>query len=658
MAPQNEQDIIRPITIMLDGPASYHAWSQNMTVFLKGRKLWRYVTGSIPKPIPKPKSIATAAEDASKTATTVDDYKECLEEWESIQSKVLSWFINTSIPSIHNLLPRLETVEVAWKFLVDRYNCTNDSSMEFHIESKLYQMRQETGQSFFDYYSQTSTMWEQLSAADPPLMCSKDIEFFVKYRDRRKFMHFMMGLREDFEPTRASLLSRSPTPSLDATSSKGTHCKFCRAKGHDVSVCRKLQKFVQEQNKASLPRATVVCPSDPSVPTGPSLPSSLTTADIEAVVQQVLSRTAITLSVTSGKQPWFFVTACCNHMTPDESQFSDKAPLEHPTTIYIADGTPLPVSHKGTISSPGLSLSDTFHIPKLSLNLLSVGQLCELGADLLFTNHGVDVQDPQTGQVLGTGRKVGRIFEVHDLKIPSQIVSAAATTATPSPNLWHARLSHPSLSRFQLLAYQDSHGTLPQRSCPYTSQQNGRVERKHRHILDVVRTLVISASLPERFWGEAVLTAVYTINCIPSPTTHKKSPFELLYDQTPDYSSLRVFGCACFVSLSPHERTKLQPQSPIFTNLFLPLYPELVEDSSTLATSPDDSSPVLSQAYDPPVLDPVAPPFPELPVGPELCRSTRVSIPPPYLTDYHCSFALATFYEPHTYRETHTDPLW
>ena len=59
-------------------------------------------------------------------------------------------------------------------------------------------------------------MWEQLSVADPPLVCSKDIELFVKYRDRRKFMHFMMGLREDFEPTRASLLSRSLTSSLDA----------------------------------------------------------------------------------------------------------------------------------------------------------------------------------------------------------------------------------------------------------------------------------------------------------------------------------------------------------------------------------------------------------------------------------------------------------
>ena len=69
MAQQNEQDIIRPITVMLDGPTSYHAWSQSMTVFLKGRKLWRYVISSIPKPVPKPQSKAIAT---SKTAITTD----------------------------------------------------------------------------------------------------------------------------------------------------------------------------------------------------------------------------------------------------------------------------------------------------------------------------------------------------------------------------------------------------------------------------------------------------------------------------------------------------------------------------------------------------------------------------------------------------------
>ena len=42
---------------------------------------------------------------------------------------------------------------------------------------------------------------------------------------------------------------------------------------------------MQKQNKASLPQAAAVCPSDPLVPTSPSLASLLTTADIEAVVQ-------------------------------------------------------------------------------------------------------------------------------------------------------------------------------------------------------------------------------------------------------------------------------------------------------------------------------------------------------------------------------------
>ena len=83
-----------------------------------------------------------------------------------------------------------------------------------------------------------------------------------------------------------------------------------------------------------------------------------------------------------------------------------------------------------------------------------------------------------------------------------------------------------------------------------------------------------------------------------------------------------------------------------------------MEDPSTSAASPNNSSPVLSLAYDQPVLDPVTLPSPESPVGPELRRSTQVSIPPAYLTNYHCSFALATLYEPHTYREAHIDPFW
>ncbi|GFS46412.1 hypothetical protein Acr_00g0102120 [Actinidia rufa] len=110
-------------------------------------------------------------------------------------------------------------------------------------------------------------------------------------------------------------------------------------------------------------------------------------------------------------------------------------------------------------------------------------------------------------------------------------------------------------------AFLREQGTLPHRSCPGTSQQNGRAERKHRHLLDTTRALLISSGYPERFWGEAALIAAYTINRVPSPLLGNLTLYERLYGTPPDYHSLRVFGCACFVLLQPHERTKLEPRS-------------------------------------------------------------------------------------------------
>ena len=40
------------------------------------------------------------------------------------------------------------------------------------------------------------------------------------------------------------------------------------------------------------------------------------------------------------------------------------------------------------------------------------------------------------------------------------------------------------------------------------------------------------------------------------------------------------------------------------------------------------------------------------------CHSTQVRFIPANLLDYHCYIALATPHEPHTYRESSTNPLW
>ncbi|CAJ2652486.1 unnamed protein product [Trifolium pratense] len=112
----------------------------------------------------------------------------------------------------------------------------------------------------------------------------------------------------------------------------------------------------------------------------------------------------------------------------------------------------------------------------------------------------------------------------------------------------------------ELLAYD---GTIHQTSCTDTPQQNVVAERKHRHIVETARSLLLSASVPCEFWGEAIRTAVHAINRIPSSITSGLSPFEKLYGSTPDYSSLKVFGSTCFVLRPQVERNKLSPRSTI-----------------------------------------------------------------------------------------------
>jgi hypothetical protein len=47
--------------------------------------------------------------------------------------------------------------------------------------------------------------------------------------------------------------------------------------------------------------------------------------------------------------------------------------------------------------------------------------------------------------------------------------------------------------------------TLAQLSCPGAHAQNGVAERKHRHLLEAARALMIASSIPSYFWAKAIL---------------------------------------------------------------------------------------------------------------------------------------------------------
>jgi hypothetical protein len=51
-------------------------------------------------------------------------------------------------------------------------------------------------------------------------------------------------------------------------------------------------------------------------------------------------------------------------------------------------------------------------------------------------------------------------------------------------------------------------------SCPYTSPQNGKVERIIHSVNNVIRTLLIQASLLGRYWAEGLHTPTYLVKVV------------------------------------------------------------------------------------------------------------------------------------------------
>lgn len=90
----------------------------------------------------------------------------------------------------------------------------------------------------------------------------------------------------------------------------------------------------------------------------------------------------------------------------------------------------------------------------------------------------------------------------------------------------------------------------------HTPQQNGIVERKHKHLLETSRSLHIHANFPQTFWGDCILAATYLINKMPIAILNWKTPFEILHGYPPAYHTFRTIGCLCYATINSAKLNK------------------------------------------------------------------------------------------------------
>ncbi|TYK06159.1 gag/pol protein [Cucumis melo var. makuwa] len=73
---------------------------------------------------------------------------------------------------------------------------------------------------------------------------------------------------------------------------------------------------------------------------------------------------------------------------------------------------------------------------------------------------------------------------------------------------------------------ESEHGIQSQLFTPNMPQQNGGSERRNRTLLDMVRSMMSFAQLPDSFWEYALETAIYILNNVPSKSV-SETPYEL-----------------------------------------------------------------------------------------------------------------------------------
>ncbi|RVW18021.1 Retrovirus-related Pol polyprotein from transposon RE2 [Vitis vinifera] len=188
--------------------------------------------------------------------------------------------------------------------------------------------------------------------------------------------------------------------------------------------------------------------------------------------------------------------------------------------------------------------------------------------------------------------------------------------------------------------YLEAHGIVHQFSCPHTSQQNGRAERKIRHLVETSMALLAQSFLHSKYWSFAFQTSVYLINLLPAKLLNFQSPLQAMPQLTK----------VTFVLMSPLV-VYTYPEMFSFMN---PLF----HFSQYLLLHPSHST-LLSHSLPPLLQVPFAPtPSPTPSSSPSPLNTHSMVTRAKSGIHKKKSFLMQTTSEPHTYSQAFKSEPW
>ncbi|KAK3274016.1 hypothetical protein CYMTET_17778 [Cymbomonas tetramitiformis] len=103
-------------------------------------------------------------------------------------------------------------------------------------------------------------------------------------------------------------------------------------------------------------------------------------------------------------------------------------------------------------------------------------------------------------------------------------------------------------------AFCKEHGIQQRNGSPYLHENQARVERSHRDVQAMTRTLLLTSGFGVEMWPLAARHVVYILNRIFRKSLDWTSAHYVVYKKHADLSQLRIFGCLAYPFIDPSLR--------------------------------------------------------------------------------------------------------